>query len=477
MRRWLTGVVVCSLMIGACGSDDVAPPAAVRLLFAGDLMLGRSVAAVVDLDPVGVFEPSVRVVVADADIAMVNLESPLTMRPFVADHPYDLRADPEAANVLARGGFDLAGLANNHAGDAGSDGIRDTVAALEAAGMVSVGSGSGDDAYRPALLEVDGLRIGVFAFDASGLGLAAGDDAGVASWGERAAAAVSDARDGVDVVVVGLHGGAAYVPRDPVLERIAEDLVAAGVDVVWGHGAHVVLPVVQSGSSVVATGLGNLLFDQSLPATRRGLLLEVMVTRHGVAAWRTGDVDHASGRVRFAGWHEPGSAAGLYAGEWWNVLDTEGIVAGIAATVPEFERGDVVAAGSGDVIPGDKDELVVSFRRPFRETLLNKGDPDRYTDALGRSAHVGVFDSDLRPRWIAGTLERPVARIAVCDGALAVAYDSLDDAAVVAVGAWVWNGFGFVGDGDLNGAAEIGCLDIDGDGTLEPVVAGRAVVP
>jgi hypothetical protein len=97
------------------------------------------------------------------------------------------------------------------------------------------------------------------------------------------------------------------------------------------------------------------------------------------------------------------------------------------------------------------------------------------TDALGRTAHVGLYrPGDLRPRWVAGTLLRPVAAVAACDGALAVAYSTLDDAAIVGAGAWRWGGFGFVPMPDLSGAGVPACADVDGDGALDPLVLGRS---
>ena len=67
----------------------------------------------------------------------------------------------------------------------------------------------------------------------------------------------------------------------------------------------------------------------------------------------------------------------------------------------------------------------------------------------------------------------PVAALAVCDGALAIVHDQLDDPGLVAAGAWEWNGFGFDTAPDIPGPGTPGCVDIDGDGRSEPVILGR----
>ncbi|MFZ0161908.1 MAG: hypothetical protein WAL50_23000, partial [Kineosporiaceae bacterium] len=96
-------------------------------------------------------------------------------------------------------------------------------------------------------------------------------------------------------------------------------------------------------------------------------------------------------------------------------------------------------------------------------------------DARGRSAHVGVYRAgDLTQRWVAGTVIHPVSAIAVCDGWVAVALSSLDDAATpIALGAWRWGGFGFVTYPELPGVGRPACADVDGNGSLDPLAVGR----
>src|SRR3990170_1448692 len=92
------------------GAARTAPPArsgaAVRLLFAGDVMLGRGVARVAASDPAGLFS-GIRLEVASADLAVANLESPLTSRPpDPPSGPNALEAPAAAAGRLAEAGFD-----------------------------------------------------------------------------------------------------------------------------------------------------------------------------------------------------------------------------------------------------------------------------------------------------------------------------------------------------------------------------------
>lgn len=289
-----------SPVVSPSAGDPRASGGVARLLFAGDVMLGRGVAA---LEPSTLFE-GIRDVVSSADLATANLESPLTTRPHLASAgPNALEAAPSSAVLLASAGFDAMGVANNHAGDAGPSTVADTTDALAAAGISTVGAGaSAEEAFSPRIVEVAGVRVALLAIDATGVGPRAGesDGAGVAWWDEgRVRAAVLDARAAADVVAVGLHGGAEYVPTtDPGQMAAARLLASWGADVVWGSGPHVVQPfhvIDPDGDgrpTIVATSLGNLLFDQHLPGTRRGALLEVLAGPDGVRAFRIGDAEH-----------------------------------------------------------------------------------------------------------------------------------------------------------------------------------------
>ena len=290
------------------------------------------------------------------------------------------------------------------------------------------------------------------------------------------------AAEQADVVVVSLHGGVEYLlETDPNLASIATDVVSWGADVVWGHGAHVPQPVdtlsaPHGRTAVVATSLGNFVFDQQRSVTQTGLLLELLVSVDGVAAYRVGRVHHHDLRPVFDAWDPPASTAALVSGEWWSVPDIPAAKFGPnPVEIEGFSMGDVVIAGRGDATGSGREDLVVSYRHPFRSNPVTELFPERdWTDAAGRSAHLGVFDADrLEPLWAAGTLLRPVAAIAVCDGSIALAFDTLDATDVVATGGWTWWDFGFAMAPELPGPGTVACADVDRDGQLEPLITGR----
>jgi poly-gamma-glutamate capsule biosynthesis protein CapA/YwtB (metallophosphatase superfamily) len=425
-----------------------------------------------------------RAVASGADLVMVNLESPLTDRAFVGGDGVDLRAPPAAAAALAAAGVDLVSIANNHAGDAGPATVLDTVSSARAVGLATVGGGADLASARAAhMFDLDGTVVGVLAYDATGVGPAAGDGSpGVAHWNRADAEAdVASLRSQVDLVVVSVHGGTEYIPfPDLVMAGIAADLVSWNVDVVWGHGAHVVHPVGlldpegDGRPTLVATGLGNLLFDQSYPGTDTGIVVEAIASPDGVVGYRIGSVSASDGA--FMSWEEPTGPA-VWLDGWWEAPTTPPLPPA-APSIAGFDRGDVVAVGGGDVDGDGSDEVVVSFRRPHQPAELHDLLPGHdWVDASGRTAHIGVFEQDtMAPIWVAGALGWPVAEVAVCDGSMAVAHDHLDTSDIRSVAPWTWSGFGFDEGIDIEGARPIGCADLDGDGRSEPWIGEREAV-
>lgn len=248
---------------------------------------------------------------ADDDISFANLETPLSVaiEPCTGSPP-TLGAPPDAAAALARGGIDVLSVANNHAYDQRATGMADTVTALRAAGIASVGAGASDEAALEAWVsEVRGLRIAFLAVTERINGRPGVEPPlpiTVARWDddERVYGAIERARASADVVVVSIHWSHDF-HTDPMpgQRRRAAAMIEHGADVILGHGPHVLQSVERlsspRGDAVVAYSLGNLVSNQgmrhrvgrspppgahiatTLGLTRDGAWLRVPVSRSG----------------------------------------------------------------------------------------------------------------------------------------------------------------------------------------------------
>lgn len=238
--------------------------------------------------------------VRGADLALVNVESPITER-VVRSGDMIFHADESLLAALRAAGFDVASFANNHVYDQGRRGFTDSLAALERAGFVVAGAGpSLEAACRPQLVERRGIRVALLArtlvlnFDDH----ATDRDPSVCRLAEgplkRRAREAREA--GADLVVASLHWGNEYEhsPRDEQVDA-AQRIVEAGVDLVIGHHPHVLQRVARvhvrdDRDALVAYSLGNLVSNQARdfddgrsPAAsgdaRDGVVLRVAVHR------------------------------------------------------------------------------------------------------------------------------------------------------------------------------------------------------
>lgn len=253
-----------------------------RLVFGGDVMLGRHVGRLArnQKDPAFPFR-ALAPLLAAADLAFVNLESPFSDRGPILDAQMVFKAEPEMIEALRLAGVDVVSTANNHARDCGSYGLEFTLDRLARSGIVAVGSGRSEDETRQgAVLERNGVRFGFLAYtyDQANGNYPAPDPRVAMLDIEGMREDVGRLRQRAQVVVVSMHAGQEYSPRPNTQQvEFARAAIDAGARLVVGHHPHVVQPVEHYRGGVIFYSLGNLVFDQfQRKETQQGLLAEVV---------------------------------------------------------------------------------------------------------------------------------------------------------------------------------------------------------
>jgi poly-gamma-glutamate synthesis protein (capsule biosynthesis protein) len=217
---------------------------------------------------------------AAVDLTFANLECPVSDTGRNRHHLYSFRADPKAIDGLKLAGFDVVSVANNHMYDWGPEALLDTVRRLKEAGIKPVGAGANDlEAHYPVLVNLGGVRLAFLAYvDVEPkLATAAPGKPGVA-WlePERVLGDIRFARPLADLIIVSPHWGVEYAKQPNRRQvELAHQMIDAGADLVVGTHPHVVQPVEQYNGRWIAYSLGNFIFDQKSPGTRRGLMLRV----------------------------------------------------------------------------------------------------------------------------------------------------------------------------------------------------------
>lgn len=443
------------------GEVPAANERLVEILAVGDVMTGRGLAGMPDLFA------HVSDTLQGADLTIGNLEGAISAAPVPADSVW-LHLPLSTPATLSEAGFDLLGLANNHALDAGRAGLAETRRLLRAAGLEPV---EGESAV---VREIDGLTLAFLAWN----------DLGTPDH-DALLSAVRSARATADIVVVLVHWGREYQRHPDLLQGdLASELVAAGVDVVVGAHPHVVQdlrivqPVAASGrTQLIAYSLGNFAFDQGWDDTGQGLGLRLLFDAAGLRAAQALPLRTAPR----PSWMSPDSAAALLA----RIVPPERLGFECiedtceAVDIPDDSRSGIFASGAID-LTGDGAPEIIRRREDAVEILqggqsvwrsppewqvrdLALGDPNddgRYeallaVDKPGPSGTptsqpfvIGYRNGIYRDLWGGSPVGAPILEVELAD----LDGDGVEELAAIEaplegsaryVTVWRWHGWGF----------------------------------
>ena len=228
------------------GAEGSTAPPETTVLVTGDVMLGRRVGDRLRAvgDPAAALRPMARRL-SRADLAIGNLESTLSRAGAPRQGGDSFAAAPSVRQGLRLAGFDVLTLANNHTGDFGPRALVQTVRRVRSAGITPVGAGADlDGAAQPVVVERNGVRFGIVAFDAIGetpaatpsrpgaLRLRMQPRTGPLNDTDlrRVLDLVRDVRERADVVLVLPHWGTQYTTETVADQRtVARELVRSYV--------------------------------------------------------------------------------------------------------------------------------------------------------------------------------------------------------------------------------------------------------
>ncbi|MDP3278461.1 MAG: CapA family protein [Deltaproteobacteria bacterium] len=238
-------------------------PARATLWFVGDVHADQRLHALFA-------HPTALSVSLSRGYGFANLEGPVIpdAGPSTEAH---LRNDARVLAVLHEAGVRAVSVANNHALDDGIPGQIRTAQLTRAAGIAPLGV---QGSRVPIVTEVSpGVHVAWLAVDLSRPPAM-----------DALRAAFAQARALAPLRVVSLHVMAPplYTPAPAVAREAVRHAVAEEVSLVVVHGTHTVAPVTREGTTVIAWGLGNMVFACDCSRETEGLLLRATVTRDAV---------------------------------------------------------------------------------------------------------------------------------------------------------------------------------------------------
>ena len=191
------------------------------------------------------------------DLTLVNFEGTLTEETKKKEKKFNFKAPADYADILTLGGVEAVNVANNHTLDYGEKGRQDTVANLEAAGLVVSGNG------QLGIFEQHGVRVGMTGYCFP-----------YKNGKKDISKDVKALREaGCQIVIASFHWGSEYRADFTGEQRaIGRAALKAGADVVVGHHPHVVQGIEQQDGRYILYSLGNLVFGGNVDPDDRDAL-------------------------------------------------------------------------------------------------------------------------------------------------------------------------------------------------------------
>ncbi len=204
-------------------------------------------------------------VIRDCDLAITNLECPLTTdNEGITKRGPSHKGSPKAAEVLSKAGFKLVTLANNHIMDYGVSGLRNTLDTCERNGIQWVGAGENYESARKAFYLRQGEHtISILNFTENEFSTTQGNTPGanpldlIGNYHD-----IRKARESSDFVIVIVHGGhEMYELPSPRIKKTFHFFAEAGASAIIAHHTHCYSGYEIHNGVPIFYGLGNFVFD------------------------------------------------------------------------------------------------------------------------------------------------------------------------------------------------------------------------
>lgn len=201
------------------------------------------------------------------DYTIVNLENVLTdknLTEVAKNHnpAYWYRSKTSNTQILINSSVECVSLANNHTGDYGNQGRKDTIEAVENAGLIY---GNNEKTFY---IEKNGFKIAVICH-----GL----------WSEWQANdiinRIKEAESQSDFQIVFYHGGTEriHAPEEWKV-RASKKLVDNGADLVVGNHPHVLQPIENYNGVDIIYSMGNFCYGGSSRCENRTIIYQLSLT-------------------------------------------------------------------------------------------------------------------------------------------------------------------------------------------------------
>ncbi len=258
----------------------------VAFLAVGDIMLSREVGEkIVKYGPYYPFN-QIQSFLTQESLVFGNLECPISLRGTRSPlSQSNFRANTVAVEGLARAGFKVLSLANNHIYDYGGVAVEDTIKHLKEKDIYTIGMGrSFEEARTPVIISMANIKLAFLAYTSAYNATDPKHEYMAPPinlrWIEDD---IHKAKSKANVCIVSLHFGYENVGYpSPECRQQARQIIEYGADLVLGHHPHVIQGLEFYKGGVIAYSLGNFVFDNLNKWKRESFILRPIFDINGI---------------------------------------------------------------------------------------------------------------------------------------------------------------------------------------------------
>ena len=260
----LLGLLICILLTSCRQKEEI------RILFTGDILLSREVKKEYDYRKKSPWE-DLKSLFHNADLVIGNLEGAVgTTSELMDSNGSPLFAiDSADISLLSDAGFKLIGIENNHSYDLDDAGKQNTINQLLRNEIHPICFEN-----SPYFMSVKGIVLSIVTINT----VPRKNHFENPIYSLELKQKLRLAKSLSNMVIVSIHWGSELLEWSNKSQReTAKWLIAQGADIIIGSHPHVVQNAEMIDGKPVFFSLGNHLFDQKYPATKKGLIVEITV--------------------------------------------------------------------------------------------------------------------------------------------------------------------------------------------------------
>lgn len=222
-------------------------------------------------------------VLKESGCVVANLETPITeFETKLEKNGLNFKISQDCLDVLKQANIQAFSLANNHILDYNTDGLKNTLTALNDYNINSFGAGDIATSKKPFTININNKKVSFLSFSEREYNCAVDYGIGANVWDDLTSIFdIGKEKQNCDFLIVLYHGGIEhYQYPSPLLKKRCRAIISAGADAVFCQHSHCIVTREKFEHGEILYGQGNNIFGyrENDSKWNEGLIVKINVT-------------------------------------------------------------------------------------------------------------------------------------------------------------------------------------------------------